>query len=72
MVPKHWKINLEGFPDQGDGDVFTLDGEFLGRWSLDQGVFYTFVPDGSDEHLYYEPNSLMLIDKIVGWHEQRT
>lgn len=52
MIPEHWKVLLEGFGTQDAGDVIAKDGEIIGTWSLVNGVFYTFTPDGTDSPLF--------------------
>ena len=71
MMPRHWKVLLDGFPEQETGDVATKDGEVIGVWSIADGVFYTFTPEGADEVLFFEPFLGELCSRIVGWHENR-
>lgn len=71
MIPKHWKILLDGYPDYGTGDVITKDGEIIGTWSLVDDVFYTFTPNGGERHLFFEAHLGMLVSRIVEWHEGR-
>lgn len=70
-MPRRWKVLLHGFPDRETGDVITRDGEIIGSWSLVDDVFYTFTPDGADDHLFFEPFLGILCSRIVEWHQNR-
>jgi len=71
MMPQHWKVLLDGFGQRDTGDVITRDGEVIGTWSLVEDVFYTFTPDGAEEHIFFEPFLGMLCSRIAEWHESR-
>lgn len=53
MLPKNWKVLLEGFDEAESGDVITRDGEVIGTWTLIDDVFYAFTPNGAEEHLFF-------------------
>jgi hypothetical protein len=71
MMPHYWKFLLDGLGERDSGDVATRDGEVIGTWSLVDDVFYTFTPDGADEHLFFVPYLGMLCSQIAEWHEGR-
>jgi len=70
MMPKYWKVLLEGYGDSDTGDVITRDGEIIGTWSLVDDVFSTFTPNGATEYLYFEPFLGELCAKIAKWQEE--
>lgn len=70
--PYRFPINLIGYPNAGEGDVITKDGEILGRWfsSGDEALeFVDFVPDGADEVLFSEHFVGLLCQRIREWHQ---
>jgi len=71
MIPKHWKVLLEGHGERDTGDVITKDGEIIGTWSLVDDVFYTFTPDGAEEHIFFDPFLGRMCSDIAQWHEGR-
>ncbi|MEP4804774.1 MAG: hypothetical protein ABJZ69_10215 [Hyphomicrobiales bacterium] len=54
-----------------DGTVVTKDGEFLGRWEMDENIQPMFFPDGDEEPLFSRPLIGFLCDDIKNWHEAR-
>jgi hypothetical protein len=56
MPQQHWRVLLDGYGERDTGDVITRDGEVIGTWSLVEDVFYTFTPDGADEHIFFVPH----------------
>lgn len=62
---------LDGHGERETGVVVTKDGEVVGTWSLVEDVFYTFTPDGAEEHIFLEPFLGMLCSHIAEWHEGR-
>ncbi len=70
-IPEHWKIVLDGYPGHEDGDVITRDGEIIGAWSLVDGVFFTFTPNGGEAHIFFEQFLGVLCWRIDEWHEGR-
>lgn len=71
MMPKHWKVLLDGHPENDTGDVITQDGEIIGTWSFVDDVFYAFTPNGAEKHLFFRPFMGMLCSDIAEWHERR-
>lgn len=72
IFPEHWKVFLDGMGESDTGDVITTaDGEIIGSWSLVDDVFYTFTPNGAQNHLYFEPFLGIMCMKIADWHESR-
>jgi hypothetical protein len=71
MMPRHWKVLLDGFPEQEMGDVATRDGEVIGVWSIVDDVFYTFTPEGAEKFLFFEPFLGELCSRIIEWHENQ-
>lgn len=69
MMPVHWSVLLDGYAeiDTIAGDVITRDGEFIGTWSLVDGVFCTFTPDGADTYIFLEPFVAVLCARIEEW-----
>ncbi len=71
MMPRHWKVLLDGHGECDTGAVVTNDGEVIGTWWLVEDVFYTFTPDGAERHIFLEPQLGILCSHIAEWHEGR-
>jgi hypothetical protein len=61
--PLHFRINL-----CDDGDVVTIDGEYIGTWRVDAYTFYCFVPDGAAEPMFIDPFMGRLCATVEKWH----
>jgi hypothetical protein len=61
-----WKINL-----LDDGSVVTQDGEYLGTWEADAEDHPSFIPDGTDEVLFWSPWVGQLCERIEDWHQRK-
>jgi len=62
--PLRFKINL-----CTDGSVITKDGEYIGKWEMDENEHPSFFPTGASKPLFYDAWVRMLCEKIREWHE---
>lgn len=72
MMPKNWKVFLEGIDGGDSNDVITCDGEVIGTWSTDDSdAFYQFTPNGAFEPVLEDPFVGPLCHKIWQWHQSQ-
>jgi len=65
--PLRFKINL-----CDEGSVVTKDGEYLGKWEMDENEHPSFYPDGALEPLFFDSFVGLLCQRITEWHETNT
>lgn len=71
ITSENWKVLLDGYGDNENGDVISKDGEIIGTWSLVDHVFCTFTPNGAKDHMFFEPFVGILCSLIAEWHAGR-
>ncbi|WP_299883327.1 hypothetical protein [uncultured Sulfitobacter sp.] len=67
--PYRFPVNFVGYYDAVAGDVVTQEGEYLGRWEIDENDHPSFFPDGEDEPMFFEMNLGNLARKVSDWYE---
>ncbi|WP_171210827.1 GIY-YIG nuclease family protein [Ruegeria sp. HKCCA5426] len=65
--PLRFAINL-----CDDGSVVTREGEYLGRWEMDEHVHPVFFPDGFKEPLFRDPFVGFLCKNIEDWYAAKS